>query len=219
MHLLQMLLLTLLVSFSFFMTALSSLASAAPIAITDPGFENNGQGWSQDGTSGFITGSMSEGVWSGYTNGPDSALFQLLSSTISSGNAYTLTVDLGQYYTFTGSEGAFWIYSSGSGFTEPLTNANGTAAMFEVAAPEGPCCGPGNSSGNYSTNLSVTYTALASGDPFEGDNLGIALVGSAGIQVLWDNVRMEVTPIPEPSTALLLGLGLVGLASRRRRGE
>ena len=217
MHRLLLLLLSLLVSFSFFMTALSSVASATPIAITDPSFENNGQGWSTVGTSGFITGSMSEGVWSGYTNGPNGILYQLLSSTISSGNAYTLTVDLGQYYTFTGGEGSFYIYSPGSGLATPLTNANGTAAMMNVAAPEGPCCGPGGSSGNYSPNLSVTYTALASGDPFEGYNLGIALMGSAGIQVLWDNVRMEVTPIPEPSTSLLLGLGLVGLASRRSR--
>ena len=71
MHRLLLLLLSLLVSFSFFMTALSSAAGATSIAITDPGFENNGQGWSKVGTSGFLTGSMSEGVWSGYTNGPD----------------------------------------------------------------------------------------------------------------------------------------------------
>jgi hypothetical protein len=37
------------------------------------------------------------------------------------------------------------------------------------------------------------------------------------MNVFLDDVSLQVTTIPEPSTALLLGLGLSGLATRRRR--
>lgn len=44
----------------------------------------------------------------------------------------------------------------------------------------------------------ISYTALASGDPFEGQQIGIALIGSFGTQVIYDHVRLE-GPTPTPS--------------------
>ena len=41
--------------------------------------------------------------------------------------------------------------------------------------------------------------------------------GIAGVQSMMDNVTLNVTPIPEPSTFALAGLGLAGLLIFRRR--
>jgi len=62
----------------------------------------------------------------------------------------------------------------------------------------------------------VNYTALA-GNPLLGTALTILLT-TGGTQVNFDNVRLDVSPVPEPETyaLLLAGLGLVGFAVRRR---
>jgi hypothetical protein len=62
----------------------------------------------------------------------------------------------------------------------------------------------------------VNYTALA-GNAHLGQALTIRLT-SNGTQVNFDNVRLDVSPVPEPETyaLMLAGLGLVGFAARRR---
>jgi len=50
--------------------------------------------------------------------------------------------------------------------------------------------------------------------PFDIDN-GAALSGDTGVYPVIDLVSIHV--VPEPSTALLLSLGIVGLAARRKR--
>ena len=140
-----------------------------------------------------------------FTNG-GGTLHQTLTDVIADGGVYTLTVDVG-VSIFTGSEGTIRLFGSTSGFSTPLSNTNGTAELTGIAPPNG----------EYLLNQSVTYTALASGDPFAGQNLGVALVGSSGTQVIYDNVRLDISAVPEPSTLVLAVLGLVGLAVRRRR--
>lgn len=47
-------------------------------------------------------------------------------------------------------------------------------------------------------------------------DLGHTTVGDGGSALVFDNDSLIVTVIPEPGTALLMGLGLAGLASQRR---
>ena len=112
---------------------------------------------------------------------------------------------------FKTSEGSIRLFGSTGGIGTPLSNSNGMAELTGIAP----------TSGTYTTDQTVTYTALASGDPFAGQFLGIALVGSVGIQVLYDNVRLNIVLpeiyVPEPTTLTIFGLGLAGLGFMRRR--
>jgi hypothetical protein len=58
----------------------------------------------------------------------------------------------------------------------------------------------------------ITYTSPSS---VTAANLEVRLIGY-GIQTNYDNVRLDGTLVPEPSTALLGGLGMLALLRRRR---
>lgn len=137
-----------------------------------------------------------------------SMLTQTLGDVITDGSVYTLTVDVGQHALFSGSEGTIRLFGSTLGSGTALSNANGTAELAGIApAP-----------GTYTTDVSVTYAALATGDPFAGQSIGIALINSAGTQVLFDNVRLDVVEVPEPCAFVLMALGgLLGMVELRRR--
>ena len=205
--------------------AVGTQASAAPITITNPSFEDDdvadGQftnglaaGWDTvgtvTGTQDFSTGQLppaaTDGEQHAAVSWPDKngSISQLTSHTIAAGETYTLLVDVGEVNNFSGSQATIRLFGSTAGIGTALSNANGTAVLAIV---------PG--SGSYALDQTVTYTALASGDPFEGQDLGVGLFVTSGIQVLFDNVRLDV--VPEPTSLALLGLGGLCVWRRRRR--
>jgi hypothetical protein len=154
-------------------------------------------GWTAAGLAGnqeFSPGNASQipktifGEQHAYTNGPSASgpasLSQLTPLTITAGGTYTLTVDVGQVSNYSNSQGTIRLFGNTLGLGTALSNSNGTAELSGITPP--------NQSTSYLVNQTITYTALASGDPFEGQQLGVILIGSSGLQVLYDNVRLEV---------------------------
>jgi hypothetical protein len=184
-------------------TSATFIIHPAPLPLINPSFEDNAvndgaaivgsmTGWTATGAAGNQDFSLSsanqvplptDGEQHAYTNG-GASLRQLSSFIITAGVTYTLTVDVGQISDFSGSLGRILLFGSTSGIGTALSNTNGTAELSEISPASG---------GPYLLGQTVSYTALAIGDPFAGQQLGIALVGSSGIQVLYDNVRLTAT--------------------------
>ena len=186
-------------------------ANAASVYIVNHSFESqvladgywtsgSGQmsGWSQS-TGGVInptTANFSNPVPDGNNTAwlNSASATQTLSAVLTSNMAYTLMVDVGDR-----KDGNF------PGYSVSLWAGNNLLASESSLVPND----------GFLTST-VNYTALA-GNPFLGQALMIEL-HSNGIQVNFDNVRLDVSPVPEPDTyaLMLAGLGLVGFAARRR---
>ena len=124
------------------------------------------------------------------------AIAQTLVSTLTANTTYTLLVDVGDR-----SDLPFPGYQ-----VRLLAGAALLAQDNNSLAP---------SSGFLTSNLSYTSTAS---DPSIGSPLRIELVNLGGVQVLWDHVRLDATAIPEPASAMLVGLvAMVFSVSSRRR--
>lgn len=126
--------------------------------------------------------------------------YQVLSTNVAANTTYTLTVDLGDR-TDLGFAGGELRLGIGNTFGTNLL----TATVVSNDTP---------ANGQWSTWVS-TFTTGAS--PSAGA-LRVELLNTGADQTLFDNVRLDAAPVPEPGSLALLGLGGLQIGARRRRG-
>ncbi len=163
-------------------------------------------GWHMTGTGGtvnytgtpYLTTPATDGNYSAWANGYQNQhgfLSQTLSATFQVGLAYELKVDVSSLTGF-----------PVAGFTISLNAGSSVVASAVDSVSIVP--------GSFST---VTLeTTINSGSLAEGQPISIVLANSgfppSSTEVIFDNVRLSTTAVPEPSTWALAGLGLVGLS-------
>ncbi|HCI92814.1 MAG TPA: hypothetical protein DHV60_09740 [Verrucomicrobiales bacterium] len=192
------------------MGCLALTATSTHAALVNAGFNDDGTqvgdptGWTLDGTfvgTRTTTSNLvpTEGTHMMWLN--VGTLYQDTGIVIEAGSTYTLTVDLG-VTTFPGHTGVFRLYGSGGDHNTALAGAETSVDVTGL-----------NGAGTW--DLDQTTSFVATGTE-AGQTLGIALQ-TIGTQVEWDNVRLDIAPVPEPSSAALLGLGGLALILRRRK--
>jgi len=156
---------------------------------TGSGLSGQFQPGTQDSDFTYFN-SLSDGITSAYSNG--GTISQTVTDTVQLGVMYTLQVDLG--------------YRNDVPFdaTADLL-INGATYLASGSTPV---------RGNWST-FTATYTGLASD---VGKAITIQLI-SSGQQGNFDNVRLSdnLTSVPEPTLAGILGVGFAGFVAFRRR--
>ena len=215
---------------------------AASLTINNPSFElpttasatfSGGMTFGPNGWSVYNAGQTNDsryfGVWNpgttlSYTNGAphganvgvvflinttniaEAGLQQTLGATLQLSTKYTLTVEVGNFspadngpYNFTGFPGYRVDLLAG---TTLLASDNNTLLPAE---------------GIFETST-VSFTS-GSSHPNAGQPLTIRLVNlnGLGIEVNFDVVQLDASPVPEPSAALFGAIGILCASMRRRR--
>ncbi len=76
-----------------------------------------------------------------------------------------------------------------------------------------------NSESSEYTDYGTYYINEHSEGTFDTIFLGCGLSWGVGSVVEWENITISSEPVPEPTTILLLGTGLIGLAGFRRKSR
>ena len=138
-------------------------------------------------------------------------IYQTTGATFTANMVYTLTVAVGESSLAGCMDNSFDIdirYGvTGSGFGTQLGAGSGSYYAAHPAAPAALL-----TAGQF-TDFTASYTALP-GDASLTQPVQI-LIGAAengsGLQTYFDNVRLTVAPVPEPSVLALVTSGLIGL--------
>ena len=169
-------------------------ASGAPTSWTSRDASFNGGRFNGTGpTFGPLVGGVPEGTQAVWAN--NSALYQVLSTTLQANTTYTLSVSVGSRNDGSSYHGATIALGYGDTFGANLLPK---ATTSEVA--------PALESWSTWTDTFVTDANPAGSGQF----LRVELI-TPSAQTLYDNVQLTATTTPEPSTLILLSTGLTSL--------
>ncbi|MEX2176926.1 MAG: PEP-CTERM sorting domain-containing protein [Pirellulaceae bacterium] len=191
----------------------SGLAHGAIVAVVNPSFESpitatftpGITGWTGTGDFGVFRPDSHFPAYNG-VDPPDGAqvaysdgglISQILSTLLMGETIYTLKVDIGNRLDLFFPGYSIGLYAGGNLLASSSS--------------------PTPADGTFATST-VQYVSPVN-DPNIGQALEIRLISNGG-QVNFDNVILDATPTPEPSTLTVIGLGAVGLAVsawRRRK--
>jgi hypothetical protein len=173
----------------------------------DFGIENSGGG-AYTGAAGGGTPSGADGINVGYLNQDNSGLFTGIFQNVGSLQAntqYTMTIAIGQRLDRTNGSIEFGLYNAATGATDIWGVGTALVTDTEVSTVAGSF-----------QDFAVTFTTGAT----VSNDLYVAAryteTGANLIQASLDNVRLDATVVPEPSAALLGGLGVLAMLRRRR---
>ena len=164
---------------------------------------NNGPipGWTSLGgwqgswmpSSAYFTSPVPDGSIVAYSNG--GLIFQTLGVSLLANTTYTLSVDVGHRLDGLVSNYALSLFAGGT-VLNSLAGSNGLIPIGTFA----------DESFSFTSGASVPSGSLS------------IILGSAGPQTDFDNVRLVATPVPEPGSLALLaaGLGFAFFVFRRR---
>lgn len=135
-------------------------------------------------------------------------VMQVLGATLQANTTYTLTVEIGDRGV-TGIGG-----NVGDNIVHLGTGATGGANILASLDSTSPGA-VATVDGDWVT-WSMTYTTGANPVGL-GDNLRIELTTDTNVG-WFDNVTLDATAVPEPSSSILVGLGVMTFVLRRKRG-
>ena len=167
--------------------------------------------WNPTGTNSFVGGLAPDQTNVGVvflddTNNEEAGLQQLLAATLQLSTQYTLTVEVGN---FSDADGGTFNFTGFPGYRVELF------AGSSLLASDNNTLTPGE--GIFETST-VSFTT-GSSHTDAGQALAIRLVNlnGSGIEVNFDDVRLDATPVPEPSTAILGAIGMICCLLKRNR--
>ena len=165
-------------------------------------------GWTSTGVSGVwqpvagMFNSIPDGTQLGFTgNGAAGTLTQDLPWTIGADDNIVVTFEFGDRANLASKYG---ITSKGT-LTLWTTGTHQFIASSEYSTP-------GTTGDWWSGGFGLNSSNLST---FVGQGITLELSTPAGYQASWDKVSVEA--VPEPASMIALGLGVVGLISRRKK--
>lgn len=184
-----------------------NFVTQAGASFEDFGIENPGGG-AYTGAGGNGTPSGADGINVAYLNQDNSGLFTGIFQNVGSLQAnteYTMTIAIGQRLDRVNGSVEFGLYNATTGATDIWATGTALSTATNVST----------TAGSFQ-DFSVTFTtgATVSNDLYVAARF--TETSANLIQASLDNVRLNA--IPEPSAAILGGLGVLGLLRRRRVG-
>jgi hypothetical protein len=162
--------------------------------------------------NGFTAGANPDGTQDGYVN-VGAWMGSGALTTIQANSTYTLTVSEGNRGGGFAQTAGFTIAMAfGSAVGTGLTNSADWASSHDVSYAGSPAVGT-------FADYNISFTTGAA-DSSIGQSLFVLLgsdVAAGNNPIDYDNVRLVVTPVPEPSSMALAALGSLGLCLFRRR--